>query len=262
LIARSPDQGLIAETLKRSPLFSRWPSRALAELIAISRVRRYRHGEAVHRIQDPVRGLYVVIAGTLENSRAHADGSRFILGYAPPGETIGLVPALDGKGALADMRAHGDTAIVFIPRGPLRAMLERHPSLLHRLTMELCQRIRLYSAHLERLATQPLRQRVALALLSLANGYGRLTNAGIEIELKLSQENLAALLSASRQRVNAELRLLVVEGIVATRYSHLTILDRTRLAERIGEKGPSLLLPGLELGFAPALAIKTLSPTR
>lgn len=189
-----------------------------------------------------MQGLYVVVAGALEHARPQPSGRRFVLRYVPPGAVIGLVPVLDEQGALSDMRAHGDTTIILIPRHPLRALLERQPTLLFRLTTELCRRIRMFDTHIEHLALLPLRQRVAHALLSLANGYGRTSSAGIEIGLKVSQDDLAAMLSVSRQRLNAELRLLVAEGLVTARYSRITVIDHVRLAARAGdEKTPTLL---------------------
>lgn len=121
----SRDEALIAHAVKGSPLFVNWPASALAELTAMSRVERYEHGRQLHQIGDPVRGLYIVLTGALESSLLQSKGRRFVLGYAPPGEVIGLVPTLDGSAAaLSDVRAHGDTAVVLIPRVPLRALLE------------------------------------------------------------------------------------------------------------------------------------------
>ncbi len=262
MIRPSPDQPFIADALKRSAIFGKWPEWALGELTVMSRIRRYDHGELVHKVGDPVLGLFVIASGALENSRTQWKGGRMILSYVPPGETIGLAPMLDQKGALSDMRAHGATVVIFIPRTPLQAMLERHPSLLFRLTIELCQRIRLFSAHVDGLALLPLRQRMAIVLLSLSNSYGRASEAGIEIELKLSQDDLAALLSVSRQRVNTELRVLVAEGVLATRYNHLTILDRARLIERVGKDNLSGSSPEIGAGDFEATALGTLSRKR
>ncbi len=198
----------------------------------MSRLERYKHGVLLYRMGDPVQGLYVVVTGALENSLPQSTGRRFVLGYVPPGDSIALVPTLDERTALSDVRAHGDTTVVLVPRNPLRALLERQPTLLFRLATDLCHNIRRFGAHIERLTMLRLRQRVAHSLLSLAGSYGHTTGAGIDIELKVSQDDLAAMLSVSRQRVNVELRLLVSEGIVSTRYSHVTILDQARLAAR------------------------------
>jgi len=203
----------------------------------MSSLERYTHSQSLHNVGDRVRGLYLVVTGALENSLLQSKGRRYVLGYVPPGGEIGLVPTLDEKTALTDVRAHGDTVVVLIPGMPLRALLNRQPVLLFRLTIELCQNIRRFGAHIERLTMLPLRQGVAHALITLAGSYGHRTGRGIDIELKVSQDDLAAMLSVSRQRANRELRALVAEGIIAARYSHITILDQTRLAARVTDQG-------------------------
>lgn len=196
MTSESRDEALIARAVKTSPLFVNWPASVLDELIAMSRVERYEHGKRLHQIGEPGRGLYIVVTGALESSLLQSKGRRFVLGYAPPGDAIGLVPTLDEQAtALSEVRAHGDTAVVLIPRVSLRALLEQQPTLLFRLTTELCQNIRRFGVHIERLAILPLRQRMAHALLSLSASYGHPAGTGIEIGLKVSQDDLAAMLS-------------------------------------------------------------------
>jgi CRP-like cAMP-binding protein len=236
------DGTLVANALKRSRLFATWPGPAVAELVRMSSIERYAHGQCLHNVGDRVRGLYLVVTGALENSLMQSKGRRYVLGYVPPGDEIGLVPTLDEKAALTDVHAHGDAVVVLVPGMPLRALLNRQPILLFRLTTELCQNIRRFGAHIERLTMLPLRQGVAHARLTHAGSYGHRTSHGIDIELKVSQDDLAAMLSVSRQRANRELRALVAEGIIAARYSHITILDQARLAARVGDQGLLKLL--------------------
>ena len=228
------ETSLIAAALKRAPLFADLPSSILAELCAMSRIERHGQGKVLYQVGESVAGLYIVATGVLENGLLQAKGRRFVLAYVPPGDFAGMVPTLDEQAALTDIRAHTDVTVVLIPRGPLRASLEREPKLLFRFTLELCQNVRRYGLHIWRLAMLGLRQRCAHALLSLASSYGHSTAAGIDIELKVSQDDLAAMLSVSRQRVNTELRSLVAEGVVKARYSHITILDQKRLAAIAG----------------------------
>ena len=230
------DHALIATALQRSPLFSNWPEVVFPELTRMASIERYKHGESVHRIGDKVRGLYVVVTGSLENSLLQQKGRRYVLDYVPPGGAIGLIPTLDQQNALTDVSAHDDTTVVLVPGEPFRALLNAQPSLLMSLALDLCQNVRRFGAHIERLAMLPLRERVAHALLSLASSYGHFNGLGIDIGLKVSQDDLAGMLSVSRQRVNAELRLLVREGIISARYSHITILNSERLAARVADE--------------------------
>jgi CRP-like cAMP-binding protein len=202
----------------------------------MSWIERYKRGHSIHRIGDKVRGLYVVVTGSLENNLLQQKGRRYVLDYVPPGGAIGLVPTLDQHNALTDVRAHEDTTVVLVPGERFRALLNERPVLLSTLATDLCQNVRRFGAHIERLAMLPLRERVAYALLSLASSYGHANGHGIDIGLKVSQDDLAGMLSVSRQRVNGELRVLVLQGIISERYSHITILDFERLAARVADE--------------------------
>lgn len=230
------DNAFVTNALSRSPLFATWPASVLHELVQMSTVERYATGEWIYHLGDGVRGLFVVVTGSLENSILQEKGGRYVLDYVPPGGVIGLIPTLDRQTALTDVRAHAESVVVLVPGDPFRKLINSRSELLLTLVADLCDNVRRFGAHIERLAMVPLRERVAYALVSLAKRYGQAIGGRIEIGLKVSQDDLAGMLSVSRQRVNAELRALVGEGIIASRYRHITILDVKRLAARIADR--------------------------
>lgn len=73
----------------------------------------------------------------------------------------------------------------------------------------------------------PLPVRLANRLISLIN------NTGIEEQLclKVSQENIAQQLGVSRQSINRQLKIWEAEGLLAVRYSAVTILDLQKLRD-------------------------------
>jgi DNA-binding GntR family transcriptional regulator len=61
------------------------------------------------------------------------------------------------------------------------------------------------------------------------------------VVLRISQSDLAAMLSVSRQTVNKELRLLEQRGLLQAAYGRLTIVDLAgllRLADAGAQPGP------------------------
>jgi CRP-like cAMP-binding protein len=90
---------------------------------------------------------------------------------------------------------------------------------------------------LEELQTLPLAQRVALKLQRLLRQFGRPPVTGDApagtrlIELTLTQGDLAALLCASRQRINGVLRQLQQMGILGGSHGRIEVLQPQRLAE-------------------------------
>jgi CRP-like cAMP-binding protein len=92
------------------------------------------------------------------------------------------------------------------------------------LTRILAQRLRRTNEQLLALATLDVTGRVARQLLLLAEAYGQQEGDGIHIHLRLTQENLAQIVGASRERVNQALRQLKLQGILAVRDQHRLVL--------------------------------------
>lgn len=76
--------------------------------------------------------------------------------------------------------------------------------------------------------TQTIRQRLALRLMLILQGYGN----RILIEknvIQLSQEQLAQMLTCSRQTINQELQALEKLGVLKLAFKKIEIIDQEQL---------------------------------
>jgi CRP/FNR family cyclic AMP-dependent transcriptional regulator len=151
--------------------------------------------------------------------------------YMWPNEVINFIPVMDRRGSMHDQRAHGSTTLFHIPGSALFDLLAREPALLRNVLDLICLRSRALHGRMGKTALAGFRARLADQLLGLAEWHGKKTERGVELTIKLSQEDLAALLAASRQSINKELRWLVQQGIVDVRYSRITVIDLEALRE-------------------------------
>jgi CRP-like cAMP-binding protein len=81
----------------------------------------------------------------------------------------------------------------------------------------------------------PLRARVARTLVMLAAQHGQGGAEGVEIQLRLTQEEYADMLGVSRQSLNRELRALEQAGAISLTYARLVVRDLAALREFIGQ---------------------------
>lgn len=88
-------------------------------------------------------------------------------------------------------------------------------------------KLRLAFINLEQLSLMPAPARVANRLLAMAAGYGEVTQS--RRLLQLPQEQLALMLSLSRQTTNQILKDLQHQGILRLSYGEIEILDAERL---------------------------------
>jgi CRP-like cAMP-binding protein len=152
----------------------------------------------------------------------------FTLTYLQPGMWFSDVSLVDGPPCSHDATAHGETTVLCLGKSDFMHLLARHAELPNALLRLNCIRLRAMFERIEDLNKLPLAARLAKQLLLLARGNGTAHASGVHIGLHLVQVDLAQLLSASRQRVNLELKVLERQGILRLDPGRIRVLDDDR----------------------------------
>lgn len=192
-----------------------------AELQAIALVaRRQRHGaeDAVFRRGAAGDAMYIIEEGSLKISRLTPSGKEQIIGVLGPGEVIGEMALFDDEPRSADAITLEETILIRIPKQAFLRLLEDIPLLAIRFLAVLAVRLRRMNERLEELTFLTARRRVARLILEMAGrGKGVRTSP---LKMRLTQEEMAALVGTSRETVSRvlgelqELGLIYVEGRV------------------------------------------------
>jgi CRP/FNR family transcriptional regulator, cyclic AMP receptor protein len=139
----------------------------------------------------------------------------------------------DSLGRSADVVTLEHTTLLWMDRVTFHASVGQSPALASNLAEVLSRRLRLTNANLLALATLDVPGRLASQLLALSREYGERTLEGIRIPVRLTQADLAALVGASRVRVNQTLGYFRKQGAIALgRDGHITVRDEDALARR------------------------------
>ncbi len=200
--------------LTGSEVFAHLPADAQAQLIELASLRWLSNGECLFNRGDQADGWYCLLEGALKVSAVSSEGRELALIYLEPGSWFGEISLFDGMPRTHDNYAYGDSIVLLLPKPQFRQLLKQHPSLYEALMQMHCQRLRMLFAAIEDQSLSSLEQRVARQLRNLARSYGSEEADGVKIGLKLSQEGLAQLVGASRQRVNQELKRLEAGGVI------------------------------------------------
>ena len=214
-----------------NPCLKSWPAHAIDALCDAGQLRTWTNGELIFARDEACDDIQVVLSGAIEMSWTNSAGVRAVAVYMWPNEVINFIPVMDRRGSMHDQRAHGSTTLFHIPGSALFELFAREPALLRNVLDLICLRSRALHSRMGKTALAGFRARLADQLLGLAEWHGKKTERGVELTIKLSQEDLAALLAASRQSINKELRWLVQQGIVDVRYSRITVIDMDALRE-------------------------------
>ena len=223
--------------LRLCPLFAGWPEARLAEVAAIARIEQYRRGAEIFARNPEKREAFVIVSGEVEVSRGSAAGKKFVLSVQGPSEILAIVRLLAEPPIHYVYTAYEDSVLLHLPCDGLAAILDADPILWRDIALLMCAR---HGDSLRQLNNQKLGsldQRMAAMLADLARIHGIAGGQGIELGLRLPQEQLGAMLGVTRQSVNKLLRGFEEAGLIAIDYNRITIRDPAALDAIVAHDG-------------------------
>lgn len=228
------DIAAVGQLLGTGAWLASLPPDTRAALLDAARVRALDDGAAVYRAGDPGDGLYAVLEGELRLIGHSEAGRRVVYLILRPGDWFGEISVLDGKPRFHDAVAFGPAVVLHVASTRIEAIAAAHPGFDRALGALTCGHQRAALAFVEQALSATAEARLAFILTEMAGRYGRAAGDAVEIDLRLSQEDLAALVGVSRQTLAGLLARWRRDGLVRTRYAGLVVLDLDRLRRRTG----------------------------
>ena len=170
--------------------------------------------------------LYVVTRGRVAIAIANPiDRRESVVALMEPGDLFGELGMLDDRPRSAMARALEPSGVLAVPYAPVLEMFDQQPRLLWNVTRLLAQRLRAMDEALADSVFLDVTGRTAKRLLELADGSDQFT-------LPVTQEELAGMVGASRERVNKAIASFIRLGWIEQRDRQYTITQRDRLELR------------------------------
>jgi CRP/FNR family cyclic AMP-dependent transcriptional regulator len=176
--------------------------------------------------------LYIIESGKVRIFVLSESGQEITVNIYGPGDVFGEFSLLDGLPRSAGAVAMERTVTLTLHRDHFLRHLEAYPRIAGSIMKVLTTRLRYTTTHAETLSFLDVYGRVAAKLLELADRYG-VQKEGIEIELRLTQTELATWVAATRESVNKVLGTFREQGLIEMEGQRITILDRGGLESRI-----------------------------
>jgi CRP/FNR family transcriptional regulator, cyclic AMP receptor protein len=193
----------VATTNAITGLFSALPAHLSALLFADAKPLHLAAGQTLFVADDPGDGCYRIEKGLLKVSIVSASGAERILAFLGPAGIVGELAVLDGLPRSATVVALRDSDLLFVSKSKFDACAKRHPELYQHLLMLLASRLRETNDIIAAESFLPLRGRVALILVELAEHFGESVGGDrIMIRQKFGQLDLAAMAGIARENVN------------------------------------------------------------
>lgn len=213
--------------LERSELLNGMPA-ALVRHVALHGVeRRLADKEVLFLKQDPDDYIGFVLVGRIYTVLYGPDGRELIINGIGPGGAVGetalIEPGVRGTSAYAC----GATSLLMLGRRHMAPLLEE-PAFLGRALRLFSTRLRESSSFVETVCLHRLESRLARYLLAGLSGDA--SEAGHACAaLPGNQSILAAMLNASRPKLNAQLQSWKRQGLISCQSDRILINDLPRM---------------------------------
>lgn len=197
-----------ASLLRAQPFFATLDAAGAARLAAKLQRRVVNAGDMIFQRGDAGDALFIVESGVVRLSRDNAHGREFTVRLAGAGDMFGEIAVIDGEGRTTDAAAVAKSTLLSLARRDFQSAFRASPEMQDAVLGVLCGRLRTTTDQLETVALLPLEARLAqLFLLLVGPDADERDRAGFD--LPVDQRELAALVGATRPRVN---RVLVSWG--------------------------------------------------
>lgn len=221
------------QLLSQVHLFRKLQSEQLDALATRMPRAEFRAAETIFFQGDPGSMFYIIIAGQVKIVSTSPEGEELILAILSDGDFFGELSLLDQEPRSASAIAMTQVLTLTLRRDDFLDFVTRYPGATAEVLSVLSRRLRKTNCYVEDAVFLDLPARLAKRLLELGQRHGVKNDKGVEIGLRLSQQDLAAMVGSSRVSVSKQMSLFQSEGVVSIDKQHITILRPDELKRRV-----------------------------
>ena len=213
--------------LRNVPLLSVLSEDELALLSRVVSRKSYARGNLILGAGDPTDSLYVLISGRIKVFMSDMDGKEVILAILGPNEFVGEMGLIDNSPRSANVVALEPCEVVCISKPDFKRCLSENFDMAMTVMRGLVKRLREADNLIGSLALMDVFGRVARLLLETAE----VVNGEKVVTRKLSKQDIARMIGASREMVSRVMKHLQQAGYIEVRGDAIIIRENILLSE-------------------------------
>lgn len=227
--------------LKRCDLFERLTPDELKQVETRCRMRKFPRGNPIYLPADEADGVLLLATGRVKICNFTTEGKQGILTFIEPGELFGELAILESSQRDEYAEAVLASTVILIPNSEIRRLMETRPDVSLSVTKLIGLRRKRVERRLKYLLFHSNRDRLVHLLLELAEQYGKRFEDGIELDIRLSHQDLASVIGSTRETVTVILGDLQSKGHLQIGRRKIVLTDADGLAASVNI--PSVTVP-------------------
>ncbi|MFF5445949.1 Crp/Fnr family transcriptional regulator [Streptomyces sp. NPDC012888] len=216
----------------RVPFLARLEAADASALRGLGRELKFAARAPLMQQDEPTTHVLLILTGWTKVTSTAPNGYQALLALRGPGDVVGESAAVTGQPRSATVTALEPVRAVAIDHLGFTSFLARSPAVALTLIGLGADRVRAADRRQLLFAAMGVRERLATLLLDLARTHGRPADAGVEITVRLTKQELAGAVSASREMVQRQLKEFRDRGVVTTGRCRL-VINRPDVLHRI-----------------------------
>ncbi len=220
-----PKRAAIGErtmAIKAVPFFTQLDDRELDVVRSVANEKNYAKNAVVLTEGEMGDSLYMIQSGKVKVFIGDEEGREIILKILGPGDFFGEMSMIDKQPRSASVNTLEGSVFLVLTHAAFEKCVEEAPRIGNMVMRMLAQRVREADRKIGTLALMDVYGRVASTLLELAV----YTDGKLMVGEKLSQQDLANMVGASREMVNRILKDLSERGFISIESKAITIINR------------------------------------
>jgi CRP/FNR family transcriptional regulator, cyclic AMP receptor protein len=185
------------------------------------------YGARTHVVRQGEDGRHIllVLAGMLKVVADNEFGRPVLLALRGRGDLIGEISAFEGLPRTANVVTCGQTRVLLINDVHLRQFLKRNPDAWLALASSLSADLDWANSRRTEFIACPAPIRVGRVLADIAQRYGERTQAGWDLDVSLTQADIASLAGVALATFEKAVRRLQHMGLLRRRYRRIVVVD-------------------------------------
>jgi CRP-like cAMP-binding protein len=223
--------------LDQLPPFRRLSRPQIREILDAAKALRFDAGSAVFSEGLPVERFFLLLDGHIRVIRTTPGGDQIIALHIAPGQLFGIGAAIGRTTYPATAMTADDCVALAWPNRLWPVFVKSYDGFATETYKTVGERVGEMNNRIVEMATQAVEQRIACAILRLVTQTGRKVDAGIEIGMPITRQNLSDMTGTTLHTVSRLLSGWERDGIVQSERKKITVTAPHRLVMLSGAAG-------------------------
>jgi CRP-like cAMP-binding protein len=194
-------------------------------------VNTYKKGQTIFMQGNNPYGIFCVRSGKIKIVNTNKEGKESITRLVSVGDVFGHRSLLSGQAYHASAKTLEDSVVCFFEKDFILRLIKEHPLLAFNFLAQLSEEVGIAETKNSTFVHKNARERLGGLLINLKESYGVSDLKGIRLEIKLTREDMAAMIGSTHETLVRLFTEFKNEEIIIQEGKVIFIINEKKLNE-------------------------------